>query len=65
MGDQALAIDALKKVDQKGNDVGCTHFKDRHAGCKYIPGDGYPKVIHLLQKDREIRKEEVWDFREH
>ena len=65
MGDQALAIDALKKVDQKGNDVGCRHFQERNAGCKDIPGDGYPKVIHLLQKDREIRKEGVKGFKQH
>jgi hypothetical protein len=26
---------------------------------------GYPKVTHLLHKDREIRKEEFEDFRKY
>ena len=56
MHDQALAIDALKKVDRGGNDDGCGHSQKGNVGCKAIQGDGYPKVIPRLQKYREIVK---------
>ena len=31
VGDQALVIDALKKVDQGGNDDGCEYSQERNA----------------------------------
>jgi transposase len=52
VGDQALAIDALKKVDQGGKDDCCEYSQERNAGCKDIQGNGYTQIIHLLQKDR-------------
>ena len=36
VGDQALVIDALKKVDRGGNKDDCCHSKERDVRCTYI-----------------------------